>query len=1196
MPREWTKAQRTAIDTTDKTLLVSAAAGSGKTATLVERIVCTVLDRKHPADISRMLIVTYTKAAAGELRERVHSAISDALAQEPGNKYLQKQLVLVENAKICTIHAFCLDLLRANFQRLSLSPSFRVADEAELALLHRSVMNDLIDSSFESDTDMFASDSGLSFAAFVDNFAGSRDDKNLCDIFVSLYKKLCSYPEGVELLKISEERLSQKAESVFDTPYGAVVKEKLTETFNFYRSVYEDACSAFADDELFAAKYLPAFEGDLETVKNMLLALENNDYSSARKVVASYTPLGLKSIKSNLLDDADRFYCYIRSSRFKADMNKLSSELFSADEASVFDDMQKTADMCAYLYRFMSAFEAKIESEKKRRGICGFTDLERYSLELLYNGEEKSDLAKSVAENYDYVYIDEYQDVNAVQDKIFRAISQDTNRFMVGDIKQSIYSFRGAEPSIFSDYRVRFPDIFSPDAAGKCAAVFMSDNFRCDENVVNFVNIVSRFTMGYSSIDYRDEDDLRFKKVADTGDTKVRFEIYGKTADDKGDDTDGEEISEISAEAQGVAKEIKRLISEEKKNDGTPIRPRDIAILLQSVKKSGPAFVQALEAQGIPCSNALGDDFFETPEILLVLCLLNTIDNPRRDIYLAGLLRSPLYGFTMDDLIALRDCDDGGKMSLYDMLCAYTKEHDFARGEYFLEKLEKYRRMAEGMPVDRLIWALYRDTSALSLLTRDESGKTDGAKRDNLMFFYEYARNFESSSYKGLYNFIKYINSVIEERAEPENAKTGTDTADAVRIMTIHQSKGLEMPVCFVSDTAKQFNSMDLRDSLQFDYSLGVAMKLRDSTGFARYNTLARHAVSLKISEKRTEEYMRVLYVALTRARERLYVTAKLKSDLDKVMNSSYARSHYPSAYTLGSAKCFLDWILPAVGTKGAECFTFDLYNNLIENADCSRTADLDTPVIDPERAKKIEAEIREKLDFVYPYSDMPKIPAKLSVSRLYPDLLDDEGTDAEQVIPEMKTSPEFISGSFSGKAAERGTATHVFMQFCDFDRLERTGVREEIARLVEKRFISRDVAELINVKQVERFASGDFLARMKRAKNIWREFRFNIELDADMFTLDPAAKEKLAGEKVLVQGVIDCFFEEENGDIILCDYKTDYLTSEEIADKTLARAKLAERHSGQLSYYKKAVLKMCGKEPAHTYIYSLPLGDVIEL
>ena len=389
---------------------------------------------------------------------------------------------------------------------------------------------------------------------------------------------------------------------------------------------------------------------------------------------------------------------------------------------------------------------------------------------------------------------------------------------------------------------------------------------------------------------------------------------------------------------------------------------------------------------------------------------------------------------------------------------------------------------------------------------------------------------------------------------------------------------------------------MDLRDSLLFDYSLGVATKLRDATGFARYNTLARAAVALKICEKRNEEYMRVLYVALTRARERLYVTAKTKSTLDKLMAAAKLRSAYPSVHTVGTAKSFLDWVLPAVGTGGSGCYEFLL---------ASREAQDGLPIeekrktereLDIDKVKSIGKEIREKLDFVYKYADLPKIPAKLSVSRLYPDLLEAEVSEADTRIPEMKRTPEFISGSISALAAERGTATHVFMQFCDFDLLSSHGVCEELARLVDKHFISDEVAKLVNIKQLEMFAKSEFFARMKRAKTLRREFRFNLEFDAEMFAESEEIKKKLEGEKVLVQGVIDCFFEEENGDIILCDYKTDYLTFEELSNMELAKKKLAERHGEQLGYYRKAILEMCGREVAHTYIYSLPLGDVIEL
>lgn len=1193
MARNWTAAQRSAIETKDKTLLVSAAAGSGKTATLIERIIRMITDKKEPADVSRMLIVTFTKAAAGELRERIYSALRDELASEPGNRYLQKQMVLLESAKICTIHSFCLDLIRANFQRLSLSPSFRVADEAEQALLCRSVMNDLIDLTFESPIDPYGKECGMDFSEFIDNFTLSREDKNLCDVFISLYDKLIAYPEGIEILRDSANLLAIKnGTDFFSTPHGEAIRTHLLSFTSYYEKGYGDACGHFASSDSPSAKYLFAFRSDLDFIVRFRRALENGTYKEAKEAMDSFSFERLASVKSEFLCEEDELYKALRA-KFKDEIKELKEEFFSLAEERIAEDFAATSRVCSYMYGFMSEFEKNLESEKKRRGVCGFSDLERYALELLYDKDgKKSDVAESVSGSFDYVYIDEYQDVNAVQDKIFRAVSRPDNRFMVGDIKQSIYGFRGAEPAIFAAYRESFPNLSRAKEDSKEAAIFMSENFRCDKNIVGFVNTVSNFTMRHSSVGYMDEDDLVFKKASETGNEKVKFAVYGATPDDK--EENGAD-DDISAEARGVAEEIARLLDGEKKNDGTPIRPCDIAILLQSVKTSGEAFSRALADKGIASSSTSEEsDFFDSPEILLMLCLLNTIDNPRRDIYLAGVLRSPLYGFTMDDLVELKSCDDG-KMSLYDMLVAYTEQNDFARGRYFLEKLGKYREISEGMSVDKLIWTLYRDTFALSLLARDENGRTVNKKRENLMYLYEYARNFEASSYKGLYNFIRYINSLIEEGKGTLGAPD-SESADAVRIMTIHQSKGLEMPVCFVCDTAKKFNAGDLRENLLFDYSLGVATRLRDETGYARYNTLARKAIELKIAEKRDEEYMRVLYVALTRARERLYVTAKTSRDFEKLFASIRLQRAYPCAYTVGSAKSFADWLLPAVGQNGTEnCDFFAVASEykgplVIEEKEEAR------PASDAERVKKIGEKIRKKLDFVYPGSDRPKIPAKLSVSRLYPDLLESDVSEMNEEKIELKLSPKFISGGFSARAADRGTATHVFMQFCDFDFLLSHGVREELARLEEKRFISHEIAELVNIGQLEKFAASGFLARMRRAKRIWREFRFNIDLPASMFAVEEETKKKLASESVLVQGVIDCFFEEENGDIILCDYKTDHLTPEELSDRSLAKKKLSYAHGDQLRYYREALFRIFGKDVAHTYIYSLPLGDAVEI
>lgn len=1198
--REYTQAQNLAITQRDKTLLISAAAGSGKTATLIERIIRKITDKQNPSDISRMLIVTFTKAAAGELRGRVYTALTEALAADPANKHIARQILLLENAKICTIDSFCLDVVRANFQRLGLSPTFRVADTNELALLYRSVINDLIDENFEAENDKYQiAGSALDFAKFVDNFAGARDDKNISEIFISLYEKISSYPEGAELINASAQKLYANAESdFFDTPYGKIISEYIKEEFTYYKNLLKEATKQFALNEKTSVSYLPAFEADLYFANDVLKALDSGKYEDVKNVLESYSPAKLGSVSKDLLTEKDEFYKSIRN-EFKDSVKALKAKYFCTDGQAISLDMKQTADMCMYIYKFMSDFSARLEEEKKRRGILGFNDIERYSLRVLYDGGERSDIAKSMSELYEEIYIDEYQDVNAVQDKIFCAISKENNKFIVGDIKQSIYSFRGAEPSIFSNYRKTYPKLDAADGNQTEASIFMSDNFRCDEKIVKFANKVSAFSMCHSSIGYLDEDNLVFSKKENFGNNDVNLWVF--QPEDTPDEEDDEDDTRITPEARAVAKEIKRLINGEKKNNGAPVLPGDIAIIVRSMKSSAPAFIKALENEGIASTGVTNDNFFEREEILLLLCLLNSIDNPRRDIYFAGLMRSPIFNFTMSDIVALRDYNTEGKLSLYDMLVAYCKENDFPKGKYLLEKLETYREMSEGMAVDKLIWLIYRDTGIFSLLCRDDTGdKISEVKRDNIMYFYEYARNFEASSFKGLYNFIKYINSIIEETNGNENAQTPDESEKAVKIMTVHQSKGLEMPICFVSSCAKQFNEQDFKESIQFDYDTGVTMRLRDSTGFAKCSTPVREAIILKKKSELKEEEMRVLYVALTRARERLYVTAQLNKINKNLVSNVQAVKDYTGKYTVMRAKSFAEWILSAIDENADSDFCkvkyFDSYTASAAEEENQILPEAEE-VYDEGEIAKAKEEIAKTLDFVYPYASVSNIPAKLSVSRLYPEILNSDTADGEpHDFPTIKSAPNFIGGNFSSKAAERGTATHIFMQFCDFERLVANGAENEIAYLLEKGFISRTISELIDLKQIEKFVCSPFLQRMRKAKKMWREFRFNINLPACMFTTEEARAEELKGETVLVQGVIDSFFEEENGDIILCDYKTDRLTGEELADRTLAQKKLAERHGKQLLYYKKAIFEICGKEPKHIYIYSLPLGDTVEI
>lgn len=1192
MAREWTKDQTSAIEHKGSDLLVSAGAGSGKTAVLTERIIRRLTDSENPAEITRMLVVTFTKAAAGELKERIASAIESALAKNPENKRLSRQLLALDRAKICTIHSFCLDVLKEYGSSDLIPADFRIADETEITLLRKGIMNNLIEKLYSDSADIKID----GFEDFADMFVGTKSDSKLADIFLKLENDLSSYPEHLEFIKKSADYLTNYDGDFADTPYAKEILTCIKDKFTRYRKILADVLSEVTSDEKLNKAYYQQFTNDIDFIDKVIAAIDSGNFGNICTAFSDFSPIRLGSPR-NVEMSPELIYAKGIHSDFNKERKDFASKCFSLSPEALSKNCKSTALALNKLYTLLTAFCDKFAAEKKKRSLVDFSDLERLAYELLVDNSAPSPVALSLRDSFDEVYIDEYQDVNAVQDGIFAAVSRGDNRFMVGDIKQSIYAFRGSDPMIFADYRRRFA---APDGDGR--AIFLSANFRCDKNIIDFSNIVSLclFTSGRGDVDFREEDMLVHSKVGDENGEPVHIVLI-----DGSDSEDDEDIS--SKEALYIAKESARLIKEGKKNDGTPIRPSDIAVLMRSTKASGTALSEAFDSLGIPYFNNVKGEFFENAEVLLALCLINIIDNPTRDIYLAGALRSPIFGFTLSDLITVRKFSSEG--SLYSALTAFCDAEDFPKGRYFLDKLTVWQRKAAGMRVDRLLWYIYTDTDLLALVY----DKENAAKRANLMLLYEYARRFESSSFKGLYNFIRYINDILEEKAKLECAKVFGESSDTVKLMSIHQSKGLEFPVCFICGTGKKFNNNDLQQNVVMDKALGISLKLSDETGFARYDTVVRQSILRRMSDSQLEEEMRILYVAMTRARERLYVTT-LAKDHVKLMDNAYADSLHLSRDVVMKNRGYMQWILMAterhklvnpgtplpfeISVIGADSFREDTAETAAE-----------TEIVESVESTDFSELVRERFDFKYPSPSAAKLPAKLSVSKLYPGVLD-EDVGEELTVTEEKYSftekrPLFLDSNISDSSAtgaERGTATHTFMQFCDFSLFSPDDTAEsltkkiegEAERLAERKFITKRAAKLINTKKIAEFFGSGLYRGIKASTRVWREKRFNVCLPASDFTTEENLAKELSGETILVQGVIDCFFENPDGTLTLLDYKTDYIkdgmTKEEVSKL------LRDRYFLQLSYYRSALEKISMKKVVRTVIYSFGSGFEIEI
>ena len=1168
--RRWTDEQLSAINTRDKTLLVSAAAGSGKTATLTERIIRQLTDPEGRVDITSLLIVTFTNAAASELRAKISAALEAAVAAHPEDKLLERQLYLLPAAEISTIDSFCNDLVRRNSDRVGLMPGYRIADAAELLILENSVLEGLIDALYAGEMPMVAEPQA--FDELCDCLTDSKRTEDLPDVLRSIYEKCSTAEEGVDsLLPLVEEYSPEMFVSVEKTRHGAYLMERVRELCRHYIREMEKYRVSISDATPSAEKFREMIILDVEQLSRIEKC---ESYEKMREIMSALT---FKTRPSLTEDPTGRL---TELSRLRDLMKK---ELTAFSDYFKFDTAHWRATFVGFyrvfsvLHKVLASFDRLYREEKRHRGIVSYNDIERYAYEILWQGGERTDVAKSQRERYAAIYIDEYQDVNSLQNKIFEALSRENNRFMVGDIKQSIYGFRSARPDIFASLKEKYPPL--SESHGDTAAVFMSNNFRCDEAIVDYVNSVfdKMFSLVGENIGYEAGDRLVFAKADKTAEEYVRPALCMIS---KGGAEIGEEVI---TEPQLVAMKIRELLDRGKLNDGSPVKPSDIVIIMRNTTHS-KEYAAALSEVGVPSVISDEKSFFLSREVLLTLCLLNSIDNPRRDVYLAGLMCSPLYSFTPDDLYLIRH--GGGCETLYEDLVAYVKANpDFAKGIDFLHSLSHYRAIAEGISVDKLLYRLYSETGLLALAARS------GGK-DNLMLLYDWARTFVAGSYKGLFSFLSFINSIVGERTTFDDSRESGER-EAVEIITCHKSKGLEYPIVFLAECGARFKNHDAADRLVFAENFGISVRLRTPSGLALVNNPIQGIINHYISEKDYEEELRVLYVALTRARERLFITGECstKKRADYEQHTALLKKTL-SPYSAKTLSSYLEILLVAGDERalvGEGAFAS------FGGGACCKNAAIEPSLAVLAEADEVSAEeYLARFTYVYPDSAMVELPEKMSVSKMSPTVLD--GTEELDLSYEGVAVPAFISGTSADESAKRGIATHYFMQFCDLENLERVGVDGEIERLVAEKFISAPDADRIRRDEVRDFVKSELYSDMRRAKKVWRELRFNVRLPAEIFTEESERAEALQGKEILVQGVIDCIIEYPDGKIGIFDYKTDRLTREELSSFALAEKKMREKHEEQLYYYSLAVEKMFGKTPDRVEVYSLPLGQCVNV
>ncbi len=1209
MGRSWTASQTDAMTLRGKTLLVSAAAGSGKTSVLTERIIRALTDPEHPADLSRMLVVTFTRAAAAELKARIAAALSDAMAAHPENKALAHQLFLLGSAQISTIDSFFQKAVRANFDQFGLQVSFRPADENEVLPLAMEILDDLIEEFYQKyDTDtaedsLFGRITGNRFAAALDHLMSDRSDGNLTPLLLRFAKSYANDPQGVKVLQQCASHLRDACDREYlTTAYGLSLLDHIQSLFEgFLEELLQVQAHVDASPDL-AAKCGNFLHSDLQFCRAMLDAPAGGGYARLREVaytfIAGRFP-NLKGINTSVTDHYQEW-----RQKFKEEVKDVQGMLSPTVER-IRLELSATAELCEILYDFYSEYEKRLLAAKTERGILEYNDVRALLYSHLVNEDgTPTPFADALAAQYDEVYIDEYQDVDFLQDRIFALIGRG-HRFMVGDIKQSIYGFRGSEPSIFAAYRRSMPLHTSPEAAaadGNC--IFMSENFRCDRPVINFANRVCAFLFSAceESIGYRPQDDLVCSKNApdkeqDGHPAPVRVAIF--EAAPRKSKKDAEETEErVHEEAVWVAAEISRLLREEKKDDGTPIRPSDIAILLRK-HDHGAAYAAELRRLQIPVAASTSADLLKDPLLSDLLNLLRAIDNPYRDLPLSEFLLSPLGGFDLEELSCVRQAAEAS-VPLYDAIETYISAPD-ALGEkcrYLVAFLQTQRERAAVEPADRFLRLLYLEESVHPYADQPAS-----------LFLYEQARIYQRSSFCGLYGFLSHFSKLLE--SEKLSADGFSKAEEAVTIMTIHHSKGLEFPVVFLSSTGARFNRESAKSPILYHRSVGLASKLYNRETGAIENTALHDAVQLTIDREDTEESIRTLYVALTRARERLYVTGTLSGGFASAHTAASLIRRGMRAAILGASN-MLAWIMAAMAESPIESADWQVacipYGTVATGAEWQPSAaptNTSTPTLSQASARYAALAAR-KASFVYPLAHLRELPTKIAASKIAPDLIerldgDEHDTAALDAQIELMraATPSFeaiISNHKKPSAADIGTATHAFLQFCDFSALQNRTIEEECARLVSDGFLAPESAAILNKPQLNAFCKSDLFTLISSARRVRREQKFSLFLPAENLTQDEARRQTFSQETVFVQGSIDLLLEMPDGEILLIDYKTDRISPALAADEEALCRHMTASHGMQLAVYARAVEELFGVPPREVRIYSLPLGRTIPL
>ncbi len=1237
---KWTKEQQQAIYEKGQNILVAAAAGSGKTAVLVERIINKIVN--DGVDIDTLLVVTFTNAAASEMRERVLEAIYSKLEENPDDENLQKQITLLNKSSICTIDSFCLEVVKNNFFELdNISPNFKIGDKIEIDLLKQEIIEEIFEEKYEkNDQD---------FQKLLTTYTSYKDDAPLKDLILKVYTYIQSdpFPEKWLKEKIELFNLEEKIEADFSTTiWGENLLSDLEEELVDYIKILQKVEKELAfDPEL--DKFQQTITDDIRKLMSVKETIDNWDNTVEKLNNFVFATWPRKKIESDLKE-----YAKTARDNIKDKLKASTKKIFTTGSKQANQDILDMYEILKKLEAMVVEFKAKFSTKKRQRNMVDFHDVEHFALKLLIRLDEETgeiiytDIAKRYQEKFSEIAIDEYQDSNLVQEYILTSVSKKNNIFMVGDVKQSIYKFRQAMPELFLDkYHTYMKKENLTEKDNLKIQLFK--NFRSKKNVLDFTNVIFQNIMSnvlgdidyveeeylnlganYEMIDQNQDIEIDILNISSSDNEKIEQGIQDEE-DSKNfnieSNTEFERLENIEIEAKYVANRIKEFIDtkyqvwDKRKNCYRDIKYKDIVILLRATSLPAPVFEQELIKAGIPVFSDSSQVYLESIEIETIISLLKVIDNPMQDIPLVAVLRSNIGNFTDNDLMEIRLVDRYS--NFYTCMKKASEEVTGSVGKKvteFLNNLEMWRNEQEYLALDEFIWKIYSDTGYYNYVSLMPNGIL---RQANLKMLFEKARKFESATFKGLYNFIRFLERLKKSSGDMEAAKIIGENEDVVRIMSIHKSKGLEFPLVFLSNTAKQFNFMDLTDNIVLHQKMGLGVKYIDYDMSIQYDTVTKAAIKNQVKVETISEEMRVLYVALTRAKEKLIVTGIVKDYHKKMEKLEAQKEIYDKEHDkinpifTKKFKSYLDWIiLVYMYDKNImdEYTRYNIYdvNEIkkefkadVKKEDCNLIEEMDKVHID----KNILSEIAKTVNKKYANILATTIPTKSSVTklkelaneksiekRINKDIHNKSNENNTEIKEETNIKnyknifnmPDFIKNSKNEKlsGAQKGTLIHLCMQKLDVKIQYNKSVLENMINdLVWKNILTEKEAENIDIEKILSFTKSDLWNDMKLAKKIYQEKPFYINVPAREIY------EEEVEEEILVQGIIDLYYIDKNDNIVLVDYKTDYIPSGK-------EEEFIKKYKVQLDFYEKALEEALDKKVFKKVIYSTYLNKELIL